>query len=121
MKRFFSQCLKWIELHPLAPLGMVRIYLGLGLFIKGLYFLRNREVLDAILASGHVPELPLSVAQYIIGAHLVGGLLLTVGFLTRVAALLQLPIFYGAIVYAYSGQMNSLEARQGFEFAGLMF
>jgi uncharacterized membrane protein YphA (DoxX/SURF4 family) len=110
-----------MESHPLFPLTIVRIYLGVGLFIKGIYFLQNRDVLNALLASANVPSLPLSVSQYIIGAHLVGGLLLTVGFLTRVAALMQMPIFYGAIVYAYSGQMTTFEAREGFEFAGLMF
>ena len=121
MKRFISESRKWIDSHPLAPLTIVRIYLGVGLFIKGVYFLQNRDVLDALLASANLPALPVSAASYIIGAHLVGGLLLTIGFLTRLAALVQMPIFYGAIAYAFAGQMTTLEARQGFEFAGLMF
>jgi len=121
MKRFISECQKWVETHSMVPLTVVRVYLGVGLFIKGIYFLQNREVLDAILASASLPQVPFSVAPYIIGAHLVGGLLLAAGLFTRLAAFLQMPIFYGAIAYAYAGQMTTLEARQGFEFAGLMF
>jgi uncharacterized membrane protein YphA (DoxX/SURF4 family) len=121
MKRFISECQKWVETHSMVPLTVVRVYLGIGLFIKGIYFLQNRDVLDAILASASLPQVPFSVAQYIIGAHLVGGLLLVAGLFTRLAAFLQMPIFYGAIAYAYAGQMTTLEARQGFEFAGLMF
>lgn len=121
MKRFLSECGRCIESHPFAPLTLIRIYLGVGLFIKGLYFLQNREVLDSLIAAATLPELPFSAAQFITLAHLVGGVLLMAGLLTRLAALAQMGVFYGAIAFVYAGRMNSFEARQGFEFAGLMF
>src|SRR4030095_12790563 len=109
MKRFISECRSWIESYPLFPLTVVRIYLGVGLFIKGIYFLQNRDVLNALLTSANVPDLPLSASQYIIGAHLLGGLLLTVGFLTRVAALLQVPVFCGAVALDYVGHVTTVD------------
>jgi putative oxidoreductase len=120
MKTFIAACRNWIESHPYAPLELVRIYLGVGLLIKGLFFLRNPEVLDTMLQAAVLPSLPISPAAYVIWAHIVGGALLAAGLLTRLAALAQMPIFYGAIAYAYVGRMTTLEARQGFEFAALM-
>src|SRR5215207_5481985 len=112
MKTFIAACRTWVENHPFAPLELVRVYLGVGLFIKGLFFLRNPEVLDTMLQAAVLPSLPISAATYVIWAHLLGGALLAAGFLTRVAALAQMPIFYGAIAYAYVGRMTTLESRQ---------
>src|SRR5262245_8461661 len=41
MKAFIAACRNWIQEHPFAPLELVRIYVGVGLLIKGLFFLRN--------------------------------------------------------------------------------
>jgi uncharacterized membrane protein YphA (DoxX/SURF4 family) len=120
MKRILEACRTWVETHPYAPLELVRLYLGVGLLIKGLYFFRNPEVLDNMLQAAALPSLGFSAAGYVIWAHIIGGALLAAGLLTRLAALAQMPIFYGAIAYAYIGRMTTLEARQGFEFAGLM-
>jgi uncharacterized membrane protein YphA (DoxX/SURF4 family) len=120
MNAFITKAKSWIDSHPNVPLAVVRIYVGLGLLIKGIFFMRHREVLDTLLQSAALPALPVSAGGYVIGAHIVGGLLLTAGLLTRVAALFQLPIFYCAIAYAHVGRMTTLEAREGFEFSGLM-
>jgi hypothetical protein len=73
MKKLVTACRTWIQAHPFAPLELVRIYVGLGLLIKGLFFLQNREVLDTMLQAAALPPLPMSVAGYVIWAHVVGG------------------------------------------------
>lgn len=115
-----SDCKRWLQSHPHAPLDLVRIYLGVGLFMKGIYFLQNPQILESIQRSGTLPALPFSAATYVVAAHLVGGLFLAAGLLTRLAALAHVPIFYGAITYVYIGQMQTLQERQGFEFTGLL-
>ena len=61
-----------------------------------------------------------AVAHYVIPVHLVGGLLLAVGLLTRVAALAQIPILAGAIFYVYLPQVMFVEPRQSLEFSALV-
>ena len=57
--------------------------------------------------------------HYIALAHLVGGLMLTVGLLTRIAAWAQIPILAGALlVHRHEGLMSS---RQSLEFSALVF
>src|SRR6185436_10006213 len=107
-------------------LDLVRIYLGVALFIKGLWFIMNREELLRLLqSSGDLFIAPGMIAHYVIPAHLVGGALLAAGLLTRFAALLQIPILLGAVFYVYAPQittfqMMSAEPRQSLELAGLV-
>src|SRR4051794_23177379 len=75
-------------------LELVRIYLGLGLFVKGVYFASHVGVVMTLL-NGDFPKLML--AHVIAFAHLTGGLLLAAGLLTRLAAAVQVPILAGAI------------------------
>ena len=74
-------------------MDLVRIYLGMALFFKGIYFMANREYLLQILdEAGSWSLAPVAIAHYIVLAHLFGGVLLAVGLLTRFAAAAQIPI-----------------------------
>ena len=61
-----------------------------------------------------------AVSHYVIPIHLVGGLLLAVGLLTRLAALVQMPILIGAIIYVWLPEMPFFEQRQNLEFSALV-
>src|SRR5688572_24585135 len=112
---------EWADHHRGFFFDLVRIYLGLGLFIKGVFFVRHPEYLTRIIAeSENLWFVPAAAAHYIIIAHLVGGLLMAIGFLTRIAALVQIPILMGAVFYVYMPKMMSLEPRQNFEFSALV-
>ena len=39
------------------------------------------------------------LAHYVIFAHIIGGLLLAFGILTRVACIMQIPVLIGAIIF----------------------
>ncbi len=84
---------------------LVRIYLGIGLFLKGLYFISDKVFLaDLLQRSGQMPFVQTFLLHYIPVAHLGGGFLLTVGLLTRVSALFQIPILAGAVFVIHLGE-----------------
>jgi putative oxidoreductase len=113
----------WIKTHGDLALDMVRIYLGIGLMVKAVYFMTHSEYLLQLMpVSGSAWLAPAMLAHYIILAHFFGGLLLTVGLITRLAAAVQLPILMSAILYVHLPRMViSVEARESMEFAGLVF
>ena len=75
----------------------IRIYLGLGLFAKGVYFASHITVVMALVDRGSLDFPSVMLAHFIALAHLCGGLLLAAGLLTRPAAAIQVPILLGAV------------------------
>jgi len=97
-----NECRRWIESHMDIVIDLVRMYLGVGLFVKGIYFLMHQVELKKLLeGADNLAFGQGAVAHYIIPVHLVGGLLLAIGLLTRLAALAQIPILIGAIFYIW--------------------
>ena len=88
----------WGDTHHPRWLDALRIMLGIAIFLKGVTFLGNTESLRYMLATTNIPELYTWAAlHYIAFAHFVGGILIAVGLLTRVAVGVQLPILLGAV------------------------
>src|ERR1041385_5604538 len=97
-----NECKSWMESHMDIVIDLVRMYLGIGLFIKGLYFLLRQEELKRLLeGADNAAFAQGAIAHYVIPAHLAGGLLLALGLLTRLAALSQIPILLGAVFYVW--------------------
>ena len=116
-----NDCRQWIQSHVDIVIDLVRMYLGVGLFVKGLYFLMHKEeMLKLLEGPDSVVFAQGAVAHYVIPVHLVGGLLLAIGLLTRLAALAQMPILIGAVFYLWLPQALFFEQRQSFEFAALV-
>src|SRR5256884_3219236 len=44
-----NECRRWIESHMDIVIDLVRMYLGIGLFVKGIYFLMHQEELTKLL------------------------------------------------------------------------
>jgi uncharacterized membrane protein YphA (DoxX/SURF4 family) len=116
-----NDCKQWIQSHVDVVIDLVRMYLGVGLFVKGLYFLMHKEeMLKLLEGPDNMVFAQGAVAHYVIPVHLVGGLLLAIGLLTRLAALAQMPILIGAICYVWMPRVLLFEQRQSFEFAALV-
>ena len=75
----------------------IRIYLGVALLVRGLILLSDPSVITNLSGAEKVYWW----YAYIIGAHILGGLLLTVGLFTRLSAAIQLPILIGAVVFIH--------------------
>ena len=63
--------------------------------------------------------IPVLMIHYISVAHLVGGILLAMGLVTRIAAFAQIPILCGAVFFVH-WQGGILTQTQDFEFAALV-
>jgi putative oxidoreductase len=111
----------WIKGHADTIIDLMRIYLGIGLFWKGLYFMMHRDELTQLMDQlGNLWFVPMAIAHYVVPVHLVGGALLALGLLTRVAALSQIPILLGAVFYVYLPRAMYFEPRQSLEFSVLV-
>jgi uncharacterized membrane protein YphA (DoxX/SURF4 family) len=108
-----------IEANRHIVIDVVRVYLGAGLFFRGLALALTDSGLQQ-LTGGAAPSLTTSgVALYVMAAHLVGGALLIVGLYTRLAALVQLPVLSGAVLVVH-WQNGLLSANQSLEFSALV-
>jgi len=91
----------WGDTHHPQWLDIVRILLGVFLCYKGVEFLYNMgsmlSLLSNQMAFGSFSSMLMS--NYIAFAHILGGILLILGVLTRFACLLQIPILLGAIFF----------------------
>jgi putative oxidoreductase len=90
-----------IEANRDLLLDLVRIYLGVGLMAKGADFWRNMASFIELMPYKHAAAAPVLIAHYVILAHVIGGFLLALGLMTRVAAAVQLPVLLGAIAYVH--------------------
>jgi uncharacterized membrane protein YphA (DoxX/SURF4 family) len=91
---------RWGDTHHPAWLDIVRIALGLLLFIRGVSFISDTSQLLAL--SGGLRDSNMYVwfvVHYVAFAHLVGGFLIALGCQTRFAALLQIPILFVAVFF----------------------
>ena len=113
----------WIKTHADIALDLLRIYLGIGLMLKAIYFMGHSEYMLQLMDNADsLWFAPAVVMHYVVLAHFCGGLLLALGMFTRVAAMVQLPVLSFAIFSVHMPQMlASVEARQSVEFAGLVF
>lgn len=76
---------------------ILRCMAGLTLLWVAQHFITNESLLKQLLWNGPLPFLTFLVGHFIIATHLAGGIMLLVGFVTRIAALIQLPFVLGAL------------------------
>ncbi len=112
----------WAESRREYWLDLVRIYLGLGLLARGLLLITNTSTgyfINLLQQSGQNWVTTGFVLHYVMLAHFVGGLMLTAGFLTRIAAAVQIPILFGAVFFVH--RKDGLFAMgQSLEFSALV-
>lgn len=94
---------EWGDRHHPKILDLIRMLLGIFLVLKGWVFLTKYPFLrDIILDTGVIsksPEMVKFLIIYVTYVHLVGGVLIFLGLATRIAAILQLPIVFGAVFF----------------------
>lgn len=98
---------KWANRHSYLPLDLLRIALGAFLFIKGISFMSDSQILMDLFKPIQNMAGGMMTVHYVAPAHFVGGLLIAFGLLTRWAIIAQLPILIGAIIINFVGEMNT--------------
>jgi len=112
----------WAEAHRELWLDCIRIYLGLGLFARGLllvFNLRTDFFLNLLARSNETWILSAVILHYVTLVHFIGGAMLAIGFLTRLVAFLQIPVLAGAVFIVHR-QDGLFALGQGLEFSALV-
>lgn len=91
----------WGDHHHPKWIDIIRIILGIFLCYKGIDFLRNTSLLISLMSgnTSFSAFITVFLAHVIPFVHIIGGLLLVMGVLTRFASLIQIPVLIGAIIF----------------------
>ncbi len=110
----------WLETHRLLGYDLIRMYLGVALFVRGWLFVADSSRIMAFVEGQDLDWfLPMAAVHYVALAHLAGGLMLAVGLLTRLAALAQVPILFVATFFLHL-QEGLLSTSQSLELSALV-
>jgi len=88
----------WGNSHRPGWLDFFRIMLGIFITYKGFNFLGNIETLEMSIQGVNMSFVGISIAHYVVFAHVLCGPLIAFGLLTRIMCAVQLPILIGAVV-----------------------
>lgn len=91
----------WGDTHHPAVIDVLRIALGIFLLLKGVAFMDNTADLKGIIESQDSIEFSsgvlVALVYYVTFAHMVGGIMIALGILTRFSSIIQIPIVLGAV------------------------
>lgn len=93
---------EWSGRHHPKWLVAFRVLLGICLFIKGIQFISNHVAFEQMLTQMSARISLVGLSTLIPWIHLLGGTLLIIGLFTRLAALVQIPLVIGAIIFVNS-------------------
>ncbi|SHM36838.1 DoxX family protein [Flavobacterium xinjiangense] len=98
---------RWANAHTYLPIDLLRVALGVFLFMKGIFFITNIQYLADLISPIDKIGGGMFLIHYIAPAHMVGGIMIAFGLLTRWAIIAQLPILIAAIIINFMGEMHS--------------
>ena len=91
--KFISENFFWLDNNTSLAYALIRAFLGIALFVRGWILISDPAAMIELAGEDKIYWW----YSYITITHLVGGFLLAIGFFTRLASLLQIPILYGAV------------------------
>lgn len=93
----------WGDEHHTKWLDVIRIALGLLILSKGIAFISDTGMQQEWILQhntfGFSGLMAVAVLHIVAFAHLVGGILIMLGLVTRFAVVIQIPILLGAIFF----------------------
>jgi uncharacterized membrane protein YphA (DoxX/SURF4 family) len=98
---------KWANTHTYLPIDLLRMALGIFLFMKGIFFITNIQYLADLISPIDKIGGGMFLIHYIAPAHMVGGIMIFFGLLTRWAIIAQLPVLIAAVIINFMGEMHS--------------
>lgn len=96
----------WGDRHHPRWMDIVRIALGIFLVYKAADFLNNMSDLVSLMSqnTSFGSFAYILAGHYVVFVHLLGGILLIFGILTRFACVIQIPVLIGAIFFVGTNQ-----------------
>lgn len=111
MSKFFN----YFEERKTLAYSLIRIFIGIALFIRGFLFVSDPATVTRIAGN----EQNFYLFAYVAIGHLLGGFLLAIGYFTRLASLIQIPILLGAVFVIHIKQ-GFLSSGQSLEISVLV-
>ena len=99
---------KWANAHTNYGIDALRVALGIFLIYKGASFITNSRDFEDLIASLSNFMGGMLTFHYIAAAHIMGGIMIIFGLLTRWAIIAQLPILFGAVVVNFIGEFSAI-------------
>jgi putative oxidoreductase len=93
MMKIFHDTIIWFDKNNNMAYSLIRIFFGAALLVRGIIFVSDPNAIIELAGT----EKLYWWYSYITIAHLIGGSMLLVGFFTRLSALIQIPILFGAV------------------------
>ena len=90
---------EWSSKHHPKWLVVLRVVLGICLFLKGLGFIQNNVELTSYFSQTSYFQKATWLNTVIPWVHLLGGSMIIVGLFTRLWTLVQIPILLGAVFF----------------------
>jgi len=88
---------RWGNSHRPGFLDLFRFALGAFITYKGFYFITHMSELEMTTSGINVYFAGMTLAHYIVFAHILGGPLIFFSLFTRIVCLAQIPILIGAV------------------------
>jgi len=110
-------------LKHVRPMDGLRVYVGIALVIKGIFFITNMSSIESELA-GPLPEWKVFMSWVVVFAHVIGGASLALGFVSRVAAGVNAIVVLGAVgvhVFGSEAMGQMLTTNVDFQFTFFVF
>ena len=93
----------WGDAHHGKWLDIIRVILGLIIFLKGISFISDTDALKVLFVQNNIfgfsGLLAMALTHIIAFAHLVGGIFIVLGLLTRFAVVVLIPVLLGAVFF----------------------
>ena len=97
----------WANAHTNIPIDLLRVAFGAFLFYKGLFFVNSSAFIAEIAQPFGLEGLSYFTIQIVPMFHIVGGLLIAIGLLTRLSAAIHLPLLGGALAVNIIGTIDA--------------
>lgn len=95
-----NKLLSWLDNNNHIAYSFIRIFLGVALFIRGIILASDPAAIATLAGEDKIYWW----YSYITVAHIIGGFSLAAGLLTRLGALIQIPILFGAVFIVHLKQ-----------------
>ena len=98
--KIISETILWLDTNTSLAYSLIRVFLGVALFIRGIILASDPASITTLAGEDKIYWW----YSYITVAHIIGGFSLTVGLLTRLGSLLQIPVLFGAVFLVHLKQ-----------------
>lgn len=109
----------WFRENRDMAIEVLRIYLGIALLIKGIQFVIDPVQAEQYMEMINFPFFEFLSIHIVAIVHIACGFLLAIGLISRVAALVQVPILLGAVFFVHF-QQGLFTKEQNLEFVILV-